>query len=70
MDATAPATCGVAIDVPFKVCVAVVDVYQADSTETPGATISTQVPKFENVAKASVVELAATVIALGVRAGE
>jgi hypothetical protein len=42
--AATPAVCGVAIDVPLIVRVAVVLVYQADVIETPGANQSTQLP--------------------------
>ena len=42
--AAAPATCGVAIDVPLIVFVAVSFVFQADVMLEPGAKMSTQVP--------------------------
>ncbi len=42
--AAAPAVCGVAIDVPLIVFVAVVDEYQSEVMLTPGAKRSTQVP--------------------------
>src|SRR5690242_8809845 len=42
--AAAPATCGVAIDVPLIVFVAVVLEYQSEVMLTPGAKMSTQVP--------------------------
>jgi hypothetical protein len=42
--AATPAVCGVAIDVPLIVFVAVVEVDQADVMLTPGANQSTQVP--------------------------
>lgn len=42
--AATPAVCGVAIDVPLIVRVAVVLVCQADVIETPGANQSTQLP--------------------------
>ena len=42
--AAAPVTCGVAIEVPLIVFVAVVLLYQSDVTSTPGARMSTQVP--------------------------
>ena len=42
--AAAPTTCGVAIDVPLIVLVAVSDVYQDDVMLWPGAKMSTQVP--------------------------
>jgi hypothetical protein len=37
---------------------------------TPGAKMSRQVPKLENVARASALSVAPTVIAFGVAAGE
>src|SRR5687768_2784489 len=42
--AATPAVCGVAIDVPLIVFVAVLLVYQADVIESPGANQSTQLP--------------------------
>jgi hypothetical protein len=42
--AATPAVCGVAIDVPLIVFVAVVDEYHDDVMFTPGAKRSTQVP--------------------------
>ncbi len=39
-----PQTCGVAIDVPLIVFVAVVDEYQSDVMFTPGAKMSTHAP--------------------------
>lgn len=45
--AAIPVTCGVAIDVPLMVFVAVVFVDHADIIDDPGANKSTQVPKFE-----------------------
>ena len=42
--AAAPATCGVAIDVPLMVFVAVLLVYQADVMFEPGAKMSRHVP--------------------------
>jgi hypothetical protein len=42
--AATPAVCGVAIDVPLIVFVAVSLVYQADVIDTPGANQSTQAP--------------------------
>ena len=53
--AAAPATCGVAIEVPLIVLVAVSLVFQAEVMLEPGAKRSTQVPKLENDARASVV---------------
>src|SRR5687767_5370953 len=67
--ARAPATCGVAMDVPLMVLVAVSLPIQAEVTLSPGAKMSTQVPQLENQARASVLLVAATVIASGVRAG-
>src|SRR5213593_2353018 len=52
-NAAAPATWGVAIDVPLIVFVAVLDVFHDDVMLTPGPMMSTQLPKFENDAKAS-----------------
>lgn len=46
-NAAAPATCGVAMEVPEMVLVAVEEVYQADLMEEPGASKSTTDPKFE-----------------------
>src|SRR5689334_4548635 len=69
-NAATPVTCGVAIDVPEIVFVAVSLVFHDDVMLLPGAKISTHVPKFENDARASVVVVAPTVIALGSRAGE
>lgn len=46
-NAAAPATCGVAMEVPDKVAVAVVPEYEADLMDEPGARISTIVPKLE-----------------------
>jgi len=67
--AAAPATCGVAIDVPLMVLVAVSLVFHADVMFTPGAKMSRQVPKLENDARWSVRSVAPTVIAAGTRAG-
>jgi hypothetical protein len=58
------------MEVPLSNAVAVVEVNQVEVMFTPGATISTQLPKLLKLAKPSVIELAATVIAPGVRAGE
>lgn len=44
ISAAAPTTCGVAIDVPLIVLVAVLLVYQDDVMLVPGAKMSTQVP--------------------------
>ena len=69
-NAATPATCGDAIDVPEIVLVAVSLVLHADVMLLPGAKMSTQVPKFENEERASVVVVEPTVIALAARAGE
>src|SRR5215208_6009350 len=69
-NAATPVTCGVAIDVPEIVLVAVSLVLHADVMLLPGAKMSRQVPKFENEARASEIVVAPTVIALGTRAGE
>jgi hypothetical protein len=53
--AATPATCGVAIDVPLMVLVAVSLVFHVEVMLEPGAKTSTQVPKFENDERASVV---------------
>ena len=45
--AATPATCGVAIEVPLMVLVAVLLVYQAEVIDEPGAKMSRQVPKLE-----------------------
>ena len=68
--AATPATCGVAIEVPEIVLVAVSLVLQADVMLEPGAKISTQVPKFENDDRASELVVEPTVMAFGARAGE
>ena len=68
--AAAPATCGVAIDVPLMVFVAVSLVHHAEVIEEPGAKMSRQVPMLENDDRASVLVVDPTVIAFGVRAGE
>ena len=69
ISAAAPATCGVAIDVPLIVLVAVSLVFQAEVMLSPGAKMSMQVPKLENEARASVFVGASTVIASATRAG-
>ena len=69
-NAATPVTCGVAIDVPEIVFVAVSLVRQAEVMLLPGAKMSTQVPKFENEERASLVVVEPTVIAFAVRAGE
>ena len=68
--AAAPVTCGVAIDVPLMVFVAVFELYQSDVMLTPGALMSTQLPKFEKYAKPSLMSVAPTVIADGSLDGE
>src|SRR5829696_4420252 len=67
--AAPPATCGVAIDVPLIVLVAVSLVFQDEVMLTPGAKMSVQVPKLENEALASLLSEALTVIASATRAG-
>ena len=67
--AATPATCGVAIDVPLIVLVAVSLVFQAEVMSRPGAKMSVHVPKFENDERASLLSTEFTVIASGVRAG-
>jgi len=69
-NAATPVTCGVAMDVPEMVFVAVSLVFHDEVMLLPGAKISTQVPKFEKDERASVVVVEPTVIALGSRAGE
>lgn len=64
-NAMVPATCGVAMDVPLIVFVAVFELYHADVMFTPGALMSTQLPKLENDANPSLMSVAPTVIALG-----
>ena len=51
------------------VSVALSPVFEADNTSTPGANRSTQEPQLENQARVSVSSEAATVMALGARAG-
>ena len=43
-NAATPATCGLAVDVPLMVLVAVLPVYQAEVMLEPGAKTSRQVP--------------------------
>src|SRR5215510_6611605 len=69
-NAATPVTCGVAIDVPEIVLVAVSLVFHEDVMLLPGAKMSRQVPKFENDERASVEVVEPTVIALATRAGE
>src|SRR6185369_5027964 len=54
-NAATPVTCGVAIEVPEIVLVAVSLVFHDDVMLLPGAKMSKQVPKFENEERASVV---------------
>src|SRR3989441_11045162 len=68
--AAAPATCGVAMDVPLMVLVARSPVSQSDVVFTPGAKISTHGPKLENDAMLSLMSVAPTVSASGALAGE
>lgn len=68
--AAAPTTCGVAIDVPLIVLVAVSLVFQAEVIDEPGAKMSRQVPMLENEDRASVLVVEPTVIASVTRAGE
>ena len=68
--AAAPVTCGVAIDVPLIVFVAVFEPYQSDVMLTPGALMSTQEPKLENDANPSLISVAPTVRAEGSLDGE
>src|ERR1700694_3205841 len=68
--AIVPATCGVAIDVPLIVFVADALPIHADLMFTPGALMSTQLPRLENDAKPSLMAGAPTVIACGALAGE
>ena len=69
-NAATPVTCGVAIDVPEIVLVAVSLVRHDDVMLLPGAKMSTHVPKFENEERASLVVVEPTVIAFAVRAGD
>ena len=68
--AATPATCGVAIEVPLIVLVAVSLVDHADVILDPGAKMSTTLPKFENDERASVLVLDPTVMAALTRAGD
>ena len=58
------------MDVPLIVLVAVSLVFQDEVMLEPGAKMSTQVPKFENDERASVLVVAPTVTALATRAGD
>src|SRR5687767_3157460 len=68
--AGAPATCGLAIEVPLMAAVAVSPECPAPGTSTPGAMMSTQRPRLLNDAMLSFLSLAATVTAPGTRAGD
>ena len=68
--ASVPATCGAAIEVPLSMRSAVWLRQSGADTHWPGASRSTQLPKFEKTARLSVLSLAPTVIAPGTRAGE
>ena len=70
ISAAAPAACGVAIEVPLIVLVAVSEVFHAEVIEEPGANRSRHVPKLENDDRASLLVVEPSVIALGTRAGE
>src|SRR3569832_1916377 len=63
-------SCGVAIEVPEMISVAVSLVLYDERISEPGAKISTHVPKFEKDERASVFVVAPTVIALDTRPGE
>ena len=62
-NAAMPATCGDAIEVPDHVAVVVVPPIIDDVMLTPGANMSRHVPQLENDARASVEEVAPTVMA-------
>jgi hypothetical protein len=68
--ATTPVTCGVAIEVPLIVFVAVSPEPHAEVMFTPGANTSTQVPMFAHDAFVSVESTALTVSAPATLAGE
>src|SRR5436305_2979902 len=70
ISAAAPATCGVAIEVPLIQAVAVSPLPWSDRMLTPGANRSTHGPSLDHGARASCTSLAATVSASGVSAGE
>lgn len=63
--AATPGTCGVAIEVPEIVFVAVSLAFQDEVMLEPGAKTSTHVPKFENDERRSVLVVEPTVMALG-----
>src|SRR5882724_7063685 len=58
------------MEVPLSVAVAVLDENQDERIPEPGAKRSTQVPKFENDERASVLVVEPTVMAFAARAGE
>src|SRR3954453_6460925 len=68
--APTPATCGDAIEVPLMVLVAVVELYHDEVMLLPGAKMSTHVPQLENEARASVLVVAPTEMAVGALPGE
>src|SRR5690606_31708954 len=68
--ATAPATCGDAIEVPLMLLVALLEVCHAEVIELPGAKRSTQLPQLEKLERASELVVEPTVIAAAARAGE
>ncbi len=67
--ASAPATCGLAIEVPLIV-LAVFVPNHVEVISLPGAKRSTQLPKLEYEARTSRIVVAATVMASVTRAGE
>jgi len=69
-NATVPATCGEAIEVPLRVAVAVLLPIQSEVMLTPGANTSSTEPMLENDALVSVISVAPTVMACVTRAGE
>ena len=69
-NAATPTTCGVAIEVPLMVAVAVLLEMPADVMDEPGAKISKHVPQLEYDARASVLVVAPTVMPSAVRDGE
>ena len=68
--AAAPATCGLAIDVPLSVAVEVLLGMYAEKMLDPGAKMSRHVPKFEKLERASVLVVDPVVRAFTARAGE
>ena len=68
--AATPATCGVAMEVPEIVTVAVGEVHHAEVIDCPGAKMSTHGPQFENDARMSFDAVAPTVMAVGSLAGD